>query len=319
MILDMFAPHAFKPEVTGIPRVYISKQAYADMWFMVDEVSDEVGWLGTVRQDGFLNFYIEEVFLVAQEVTATTTELDETGIAKLVEELLVRPDGNQLLDSLRFWGHSHVRMDVLPSGRDNDQMEPFKANGCDYFIRGIFNKLGKAKFDIFYFKEGITFTDVPWTLVEVDDPGRKKHWQEEIKSKVKKPVYAAPQPYIAGPYGGNWKDDEYAADWRRRYPNANNPPLYKGAPPPAKPLPSVECVKRFDEEARNEAKDECARYGVVVEDDVVSEDPKVVNDALKKSEVITRGKTYRPPVDHQPTQTQREPPMGVQLQAEWED
>ncbi len=315
----MFAPHAFKTEVTGIPRVYISKKAYADMWFMVDQVDDEVGWLGTVRQDGFLNFYIEEVFLVEQEVTSTTTELDETGLAKLVEELLVRADGNQVIDTLRFWGHSHVRMEVNPSARDNDQMEPFKTNGCKYFIRGIFNKLGKAKFDVFFFDEGITFTDVPWALVEVADPSRQEFWKDQIKSKVKKHVYTTPTygSHIPGSYGGSWQKDDYAADWRRRYPNANHGP-YALDQPKGKPMPPIERVKEFDRLAREDAARELERYGIDVDDSIISDDPKIVNDALNKSEVITRGKTFKPPADHKPTGPTSEP-MGVQLEQEWDD
>lgn len=304
----MFIPHEFKTTVQGVPKIYISDKAYHDMWFMVDEVSDEVGWLGTVKQDNFLTFCIEEVFLVEQEVTAAMTELDETGMAKLAEELMKRPN-DDAYNRLRFWGHSHVRMDVQPSGQDNKQMELFEKNGCEFFIRGIFNKLGKAKFDVYYFKHGMIFEDCTWEMVKMKDDPRRKHWQEQIKDKVKKYVAPPTVAYAGGlpPYGGYgyagyvYGDSDsfervsrYTSPYSRRTESTRTP---------------LQLNKEFDKLARDEAKQNLEKMGVVViEDDIITEDPKVVNDLLNKARnpkspktggkseiIVPKGKSFYPP------------------------
>ena len=135
-MISYFNPHSFstKVEFEKIPHIYLTNQAYNDMAILVDEVDKEVGWLGTASVIGG-GFLIDEIFLVKQEVASTTTELDEDGIAELGVELLgSREDGMDVVNSIRFWGHSHVNMQTGPSGQDDSQMDLFKQNNCDWFI-----------------------------------------------------------------------------------------------------------------------------------------------------------------------------------------
>lgn len=187
-----FSPHRFNTQIVvshPIPKVYLSPRSYHDMILLVSEVSKEVGWLGTVREVRG-GFYIDEVFLVKQEVAAATTELDEDGISELGMALMAEDGDVERANRLRFWGHSHVRMDTSPSGQDNDQMDLFRDNGCDHFIRGIANKEGKLEFTVYYFKEGIIFKDVPWTLYTEPEVDRLEYWQQEIADKVTEKTYS---------------------------------------------------------------------------------------------------------------------------------
>jgi hypothetical protein len=149
------------------PTVYLTPDAYKRMCLYVELAPKEVGWLGTIskREDG--NFLIEEVFLVEQEVTPVETELSVEGSEKLVLELLEGGDpGLDKANKLHFWGHSHVRMGTSPSGTDESTMMRFSREGHEYYVRGIFNKLGRACFDVYYYKEGYRLLDVPWAVLD---------------------------------------------------------------------------------------------------------------------------------------------------------
>ncbi|MCC6978366.1 MAG: hypothetical protein IT343_08595 [Candidatus Melainabacteria bacterium] len=149
------------------PTVYLTPDAYKRMCLYVELAPKEVGWLGTIskRPDG--NFLIEEVFLVEQEVTPVETELSVQGSEKLVLELLEGGDpGLEKANKLHFWGHSHVRMGTSPSGTDESTMMRFSREGHEYYVRGIFNKLGRACFDVYYYKEGYRLLDVPWAVLD---------------------------------------------------------------------------------------------------------------------------------------------------------
>ena len=62
-------------------RLYFLKKAYDKMRLYVELCQDEIGWLGYVEklQDG-QGYMVTDVFLVDQEVHATTTELSPTAI-----------------------------------------------------------------------------------------------------------------------------------------------------------------------------------------------------------------------------------------------
>ncbi len=165
-------PHYANPRAELIftppaPTVYVSPVAYMVMCLIIELAPKEVGWLGTVskRPDG--NFMIEEVFLVEQEVTSVETELSADGCAKLVMELLEGGDpGLERANKLRFWGHSHVRMGTSPSGTDERTMRRFASEGHEFYVRGIFNKLGRSTFDVYYFDKGYRILDVPWAVMD---------------------------------------------------------------------------------------------------------------------------------------------------------
>src|SRR3989338_5851042 len=93
---SMFMPHEFGRRVKLtrlLPRVLISREAFARMRLYVELADQEVGWLGSGEKVG-RDFLGEEVFLFRREVSAATTEISPAGQAELVSELLApRPDG----------------------------------------------------------------------------------------------------------------------------------------------------------------------------------------------------------------------------------
>lgn len=209
---EPFTPHKFEENIIVeilTPRIRLTPRVYHDMLHIVDEAEKEIGWLGTVdvSEFGGRTYYrLDEIYIVEQEVSHTETGLDEEGQAKLAEALLKEPNGLELVNRLRFWGHSHVRMGVSPSGQDDAQMEHFRENGCDWFVRAIANKNGKIKFDVFDFESGILFEDVPWAIEYEEEEDRRDYWKDQIKEKVteKTYVYKSGKPWRGGKKSGSY-------------------------------------------------------------------------------------------------------------------
>lgn len=150
------------------PNVLINSDALTKMFIYTKECSDEIGWLGTVKDLGKNNYYINDVYLFAQEVHGATTEITPEGLSAFGEEILARPDGMDIWNDLKLWGHSHVNMAVFASGQDDKQMDEFATIGHEWFIRLICNKKGDMTIDFFDYAKGIAFLDVPWYEVASD-------------------------------------------------------------------------------------------------------------------------------------------------------
>lgn len=98
------------------PTVFINRTALNKMFIYTDEVADEVGWLGTVQKVDN-GYHIIDVFLFDQQVHGATTEISPEGLAAFAEELLQLPEGVEIWNSMRLWGHSHVNMGITLRGK----------------------------------------------------------------------------------------------------------------------------------------------------------------------------------------------------------
>lgn len=154
---------AYKESV--VPTVIISDVAARKMRVYMEEMSDEIGWLGSTKREGN-NITITDVMLFRQEVHGTTTEITPEGLEEFAMELLQQPDGTDIWNSLKMWGHSHVHMNVSPSGQDDLQMEDFEKIGHDYFVRLIANKKGEIGVDVYEYAKGLEFHNVKWIIEE---------------------------------------------------------------------------------------------------------------------------------------------------------
>lgn len=182
-----FRQHDFDTRVTNlrVPLVLVAPQALSDMWEITDLHDKEIGWLGSVVVLDRSHFLIDEVFLVDQGAHAATTEISEQGLADLVEEIILTrgEEATDLINRLRFWGHSHVSMALTPSYQDDTQLRNLAQDTGDYFIAGRTNKKGEMRFDLLR-EDGLLITDIPWQ-VHAPVASRREHWQAQIKEKVR--------------------------------------------------------------------------------------------------------------------------------------
>lgn len=156
---------------------------------LVEQCDKEVAWHGIVAKEG--NVYtVKDVLVFPQEVTGTTVTSDETAYSLW---LMQQPD--EVFNSIRFHGHSHVRMGVSPSGIDKGYQEDILKNLKDFYIFAIFNKLGANWVNIYDVEDNIAYEDSDIQLVLPTDAADE--WAaNEIKDKVKTKVFTRPTAYV---------------------------------------------------------------------------------------------------------------------------
>lgn len=187
------------PSVTPItankltPQVLYTPKAWQKIWLLVDTCPKEVGWLGTVSKHDQV-YLIEDIYVLEQTVTSAETDIEADALAHLALELETAGIDSS---TLRYWGHSHVNMQVSPSGQDESQMEEYLEH-VDWFIRGIYNKRRDTKVDVFDMTEKLVFQKVNDTVqIPSMSSTEIKSFQDEIKAKVKE------RTYVYNNYGRN--------------------------------------------------------------------------------------------------------------------
>ena len=172
-----------KKEDTVPPDVYITAEALAKMKQYVDQCDKEIGWLAYVeKNDGA--YYITDTILLDQKVTGVTTELEEEAMNDFANELIM---ANRIddLQKIRCWGHSHVNMDVNPSGTDEDTFKEYYST-CDFFIRIIANKKGDLRLDIAETRKNVIFNNVKWIALCNDEEAILQDKIEKLEAEIKK-------------------------------------------------------------------------------------------------------------------------------------
>lgn len=164
------------------PSVYYTPKAWTKIKRAIEACSKEVGWLGLVEviEDG--NYLITDIFIPKQTVTGTETDIDAEDMADLAMSL-------EEPEKLLYWGHSHVNMGVGPSGQDEQQTAEYLEH-ADFFIRGIYNKKGDSKVDVFDMKENLVYQKVR-NVVKLDalSPEESEAFEKELSDNVKERTY----------------------------------------------------------------------------------------------------------------------------------
>lgn len=167
-----------------IPKIIINQVAFASMGFYVRNVQTEVGWLGSISRLPTGDFYIDEVFLLEQTVNGANTTITPDGYEALIMKLL-ETGRKDVINKLKFWGHSHVHMDVEPSAQDEDTLNMLKPDTeADFFLRGIFNKNEKIKFTLYDYVHNLIIDNAPWEMEVIIPEGLEESINQEIKNKV---------------------------------------------------------------------------------------------------------------------------------------
>ena len=141
----------FEYQYPEAPKVFYTDSAWETIRYLVDSVSTEVGWLGLVEtgtndKGVITSLTITNIYIPKQKVHGAETDIAAETLCDLAVEL---EESGKESEKLIYWGHSHVNMSVSPSGQDEAQVEEFLDNGCKLFIRGIYNKQGHSKVDVY--------------------------------------------------------------------------------------------------------------------------------------------------------------------------
>lgn len=193
------SPHVFQTRATLLfadsPKILILPEAYQIMQLYVELAPHEVGWVGTVTRTAGGDFIIDQTFLLEQEVGPAHTDLTGRDLDAVTRELLNK-GAEEEANRLRFWGHSHVHFGAFPSGTDENTMAKRYDEEFPWYVRGILNKLGDARFDIFFYDQGVSIRDVPWVVWDPDKGVLLEH-----KPKVADRFPSPSLRYTAAPMG----------------------------------------------------------------------------------------------------------------------
>lgn len=177
--------------------IYFTPTAYAKMKYLVSVFDTEAAWHGTVRRLEEKNaFLITDILVYPQEVTGATVNTDQT---KYQDWLMSLDD--DVFNSLRFHGHSHVNMGTSPSSVDMTHREQIiqQVPEDDFYIFLIFNKKTEYTAAIYDFSINTLFetSDIDVKIKGSDESGFLSLMSDAASMITKK---AAPAGYS---YGGN--------------------------------------------------------------------------------------------------------------------
>lgn len=187
------------------PSIYFTREAWVKQCHLVDKCDKEVGWFALVDYDETDNtFTITELVIPNQVVTAAETDIGKEDLADAAMELI---EQGKDTSKLYAWFHSHVNMGVSPSGQDEYQVEDYLEDLMDQpevpaFIRGIQNKKGDLKLDVYYIQHGVAYQNVDFYVIHDDDPQWRVDIEAEIKAKVTERKYQYYSGYDFGGHGG---------------------------------------------------------------------------------------------------------------------
>ena len=205
MTISTFDLHEIKDVCVEMPPEVFNKiMAYVDLCQM------EVGGLGRVvweKRSDLLVAKIQDVYLVDQEVSASTTDLDAAAVGKLVYET------RNLEGSIGYWWHSHVSMSTFWSGQDHQCMYDFIDQG-GMAVFGVFNKRKENRHAYLQMPEkangGLSLfrDDINMNVNYPEPPAAYKQiFEKEIKDKVKEKVFK--QTYVPV-----WQKNKYGYGYK---------------------------------------------------------------------------------------------------------
>ena len=164
------------------PKILIDIKVLAKMKGYVDGCDKEIAWLAACKKENDRQYHIYDVFTCKQDVSGATAELHEGGLQELAERLMKEGRSGEL-SNIRVWGHSHVHMQVTPSGTDDDTFQEYYSN-CDYFIRMILNKKGDMAIDIIEADRELVFYNVEWEVYYPENLSEIIEQQEFLKKQL---------------------------------------------------------------------------------------------------------------------------------------
>lgn len=165
-----------------------TRHAWTKLMAYCRATDKETSGFALLERDGDL-LWVDDVYLLKQESTGTSTEMDRTDIAKFQLELykagvIGKKDSKK---RLMHW-HTHPTFNVFWSGTDME-MRRLNSQGVDFFVSIVVNQKGEALAAIDINGDfPISINDLPIEIVDNQDTAELiKACKAEVELKVKSP------------------------------------------------------------------------------------------------------------------------------------
>ena len=165
------------------PDVYIDAEALAKIRAWTHHAEGEVSGLGLVDtniEDGRLvSVEVSEVFILKQQCSGSSTELDQQDIARLMCEL----EKDHKADQLKLWWHSHADLQTFWSTTDDNNIERLRTG--DFLLSIVVNKAWDicARLDWFAPVE-VTLDDLPVHILLPETDGLHEQCRDDVEKLV---------------------------------------------------------------------------------------------------------------------------------------
>lgn len=187
----------------------------------VGMTTKEISGMGLVKQEDN-ELYVYDVFLIEQENTSSYTDIDDTALLKLFNELLSADDADNgdRIDNFKFWFHSHANMGVFWSGTDDGCIEKVMQS-APWFVSAVFNREGAVRVRMDLKTPRIKIDDLTWKIERLIPDEIMDFCKKEFEEKVKESKawnnnyskgYWKNESPVKRSYG-DLDDDEYLGYW----------------------------------------------------------------------------------------------------------
>lgn len=152
-----------EPDPVNQMTVSFTAESYLKMFAVIQDNNKEVAWEGSVKRLDKDHFLIQDIFVYPQNVTAATVDNEKKLIEELSSDSFWKDDlSDEVYNSLRFQGHSHVMMGVSPSSTDvgHQKVIAKSLTDDDFYIFLIVNKKMDTEFVIYDRATATTYEDV---------------------------------------------------------------------------------------------------------------------------------------------------------------
>lgn len=145
-------------------------------------------------------FMLSEVFILPQQVTAGSADVDAAVVARHMTDMIRRGEDT---GRMRFQWHSHVNMPAYFSGTDLGNIEAYDS---DWMISLVTNKRGEYSLQLDVFRPFRVWTPVQLHVVMPSEPAITAICQDDILHNVRRadgllrrgPIKPAPTSSVRG-------------------------------------------------------------------------------------------------------------------------
>ncbi len=128
-------------------KLTLSHQARMDIAHYVRHCDYEIGGFGYVTMNDAGNFYVDEIFLVEQDVSPAAVDFADAGLAYAIDKAAT----DNRLNDLKFCWHSHVNMGAFWSSTDDEMIANMNNGLTPYLVSLVQNKKGEHEQRVDFF------------------------------------------------------------------------------------------------------------------------------------------------------------------------
>lgn len=166
--------------------ILISLEAHCKINTLVTNAQEEIGFHCLVKKLSDYSYFIYDVLVYPQTVTAVTVTTDELEYASWMMNL-----DDDTFNDIRVHGHSHVNMGVTPSATDNNFYNKILSTLDEgaFYIFMIVNKKGDMNIWFYDYSKNVIYEsqDITYNVILNENSTLNQWYTQAIEDKVRKP------------------------------------------------------------------------------------------------------------------------------------